>query len=372
MSGFFNEDIGKLGYGNMRLPIVDGEVDYSTVYSMVDAFIEGGFSYFDTSFVYPGSEEVLHKALINRYPRNRFQITTKMSLMVMKSRTDMQLQIDTSLQRLGVDFVDFYFLHALSGPFIKKADEYDAWGFLRDLKEQGKVKHIGFSFHGTPEELDRLLSDHPYLELCQLQINYLDWDNPKVQSRRLYEVARNHNKPIAIMEPNKGGWLASETSQSGEMLKAANPEVSAASWAFRFLLGLDGILTVLTGMGKIEEVIDNINTVKGYKRLSDEENMIILKAIDIINSTPSVPCTDCRYCVPHCPNSISIPAYITYYNNYLVHKDIETFLHLSYMLSRRSARPASCTKCGECEKACPQHIKITEVMAESARLAETK
>ena len=372
MVKFFEEDIGKLGYGNMRLPTVDGQVDYSTVYSMIDAFIDGGFSYFDTSYVYPGSEEVLCEALVKRYPRNKFQITTKMSFTVMKSPDEMQTQISTSLQRLGVDFVDFYFLHALGGAFIKKADEYDAWRFLRNLKEKGIIKHIGFSFHGTPEELDELLTNHPYLELCQLQLNYLDWENPKVQSRRLYEVARSHNKPITVMEPNKGGWLASETSQSGKLLKAANPGVSAASWAFRYLLGLDGILTILTGMGKLEEVQDNIETFKNYKPLNEAEHQLILDVTDIINNTPSVPCTDCRYCVPHCPQKISIPAYIAYYNNYLVHKDIETFLHLSYMLSRRSARPSSCVKCGACEKVCPQHISIAEVMADSTRLAGDK
>ena len=288
----------------------------------------------------------------------------------MKRAEEMQEQVDTSLKRLGVEYVDFYLLHGLSAPFIKKADELDAWGFLRNLKAKGVAKHIGFSFHGTPEELDELLQKHPYIEFVQLQINYLDWENPQVQSRRLYEIARHYGKPISIMEPNKGGWLAGETSEAGKLLKAADPEVSAASWAFRFVLGLDGLLTVLSGMGTLEEVEDNAKTFRNFKPLSEEEHQLIKKAVDIINSTPSIPCTECRYCVPNCPKKIVIPAYMRIYSNYLVYRNLDTLKHIYFMLANEGGQAEHCVKCGACEKHCPQHLGISDVMAEVTKLVK--
>lgn len=362
---YFEENIGKLGYGNMRLPRVDGKIDTVTINSMIDRFLAAGFSYFDTAYVYGGSEEVLRESLVKRYPRDQFQIATKMALMSAKGPEGMQEQLDTSLSRLGVEFIDFYLLHGLNSAFIKLADEYDAWGFLRGLKEKGVVRYIGFSFHGTPEELEMLLEKHPYIELVQLQINYLDWENPEVQSRRLYEIARAHDAPISVMEPNKGGWLAGETSESGLMLKGEKPDASVASWAFRFLLGLDGILTILSGVGTVEEVEDNIKTFKENKPLSGEEYELIKKAVEIINGTPSIPCTGCNYCTPHCPQKINIPGFLALYNQYLTHKSMDTLKHINAMMGNRSE---SCLKCAACEKVCPQHLKISVYLEEITEL----
>ncbi|MCL2409586.1 MAG: aldo/keto reductase [Oscillospiraceae bacterium] len=361
---YFGKNIGKLGYGNMRLPKVDGKIDFATINAMIDKFMASGFSYFDTAYIYEGSEEVLREALVKRYPRDSFQITTKLAMMVTKSAGDMQKQLDTSLARLGVDFVDFYLLHGLKTDFIKAAEEYDAWGFLRGLKEKGIAKHIGFSFHGTPEELDELLRKHPYVEIVQLQLNYLDWESRDVQARRLYEIARSYNTPISVMEPNKGGWLAGETSEAGKLLKSANPDVSAASWAFRFLLRLEGIVTILTGMGTLGELEDNVNTFTNYTPLSDDERGLIEKAVDIINSTPSIPCTGCNYCMPHCPEKIIIPAYLQIYSNYLIYKNLDTLKHIDFMLGAEGGQAGQCIKCGECEKVCPQNLGIIHVMAE--------
>jgi len=362
------EKIGKLGYGNMRLPKINGEIDMKTVNEMIDAFLDNGFTYFDTAYIYEGSEEVLNKALVSRHPRDRFQIATKISMMKIKDAAEMQHQVDTSLARLGTDFIDFYLIHGLNEAYIKKADEVDAWSFIRGLKEKGIAKHIGFSFHGTPEELEYLLETHPYFEFVQLQINYLDWENPGVQSKRMYEIARAHGKPISVMEPNKGGWLAGESSEVANLLREAQPDASTASWAFRFLLGLEGLMTILTGVGTIEEMMDNVKTFKENKPLSDEEHVLIKKAVDIIESQPTIPCTGCAYCVPNCPKKIIIPAYMRIYSNYLVYRNLDTLKHIDFMLSIEGGQASDCVACGACEKACPQHLEIAKYMAEVTAL----
>jgi len=365
---YFGTNTGKLGYGNMRLPRIDGKLDYVTIDKMIDAFMDAGYTYFDTCHVYEASEKALGERLSTRYPREKYQINTKLSLLPIHSADDMQKQFDTSRKRLGMDYVDFYFLHALNSNYLKKADEFDAWGFLHRLKEKGLTKHIGFSFHDTPEVLDDTLTKHPETELVLLQLNYLDWDDPKTQSRRLYETARRHNVPISVMEPCKGGWLASEVSESGKLLKSYNPEMSVASWAFRFLAELDGIMTILSGMGTLAEVEDNINTFKNCKPLSEEEHRLIKKAVEIINATPSSPCTDCRYCMPHCQKNIGIPESLQIYNNNLIYKDLDSLKHLFYMMGLTSGQPKDCVKCGACEKVCPQHIEISEYMTKITEL----
>ena len=364
---YFEEKIGKLGYGNMRLPKIDGKPDMATINGMIDRFMAAGYSYFDTAYIYEGSEAVLHEALVKRFPREKFQIATKIAMMTIRDPKEMRSQVDTSLRRLGVDYIDFYLLHGLNGEFIKRADEYDAWGFLRGLKEQGIAKHIGFSFHGTPEELEMLLDKHDYIELVQLQINYLDWENPTVQSRRLYEIARSHDTPISIMEPNKGGWLAGETSDAGLLMKSVNPSASVASWAFRYLMELEGVAVILSGVGTISEIEDNIKTFNENKPLTAQERDIIKQAVDIFNAAPTVPCTSCFYCMPHCPQKIAIPTFLGMYSNYRIYKNPDTLRHTYSMFGGQAKL---CVSCGACEKVCPQHLEISKYMADIAKLAE--
>jgi len=359
---YFGMDTGKLGYGNMRLPRIDGKLDYDTIHKMIDAFMDAGYSYFDTCYVYEASEKALGETLVKRYPRERYVINTKLSLLSIKNADEMQERFETSLKRLGLEYVDFYFLHALTESSLKKADELDAWGFLHKLKEKGHAKHIGFSFHDKPNVLDDTLKKHPETELVLIQLNYLDWDNPMTQSRKLYETARKYNVPISVMEPCKGGWLSSEISESGKFLKAANPNASVASWAFRYLADLDGIMTILSGMGSLSEVEDNIRTFNDFKPLSEEERKLVQRAVDIINATPTIPCTDCCYCVPHCPEKIFIPEALKIYNNHLTHNDLASLKHLLYMMGLIGAVPKDCVKCGACEKVCPQKIEIIDVM----------
>ena len=365
---FFGKNIGKLGYGNMRLPKADGKVDYVTIHKMVDTFMEAGYSYFDTCYTYEASERALGEALVPRYPRDSYELTTKLTMIPVNSVDDMQKQFDESRRRLGLDYVDFYFLHSLNAHYIEKAERLDAWGFVQRLKEKGDAKHIGFSFHDTPELLDDTLTKHPETELVLLQINYLDWENPEVQSRRLYETARKHNVPVSIMEPCKGGWLASELSESGKFLKAANPEASVASWAFRFLADLEGVVAILTGMGALSEVEDNVETFRDLKPLSEEERKLVQKAVEILSVDPSIPCTDCLYCVKQCPNGVAIAHSLKHYNGYLLYKDLGALKHMHYMMGMSGAKPKNCTKCGACEKVCPQHLKISDYMAIIAEL----
>jgi len=367
---FFGKYTGKLGYGNMRLPRIDGKLDYATIHKMIDTFMAAGYSYFDTCYVYEASEKALGETLVPRYPRESFQLNTKLSLLWVNNTEEMQKQFETSLERLGLDYVDYYFLHALSGYTIKKADKIDAWGFLRGLKEKGLVKHIGFSLHDKYEVLDDLLTKHPETELVLLQLNYLDWENPKTQSRKLYETARKHNVPISVMEPCKGGWLASEDSESGRLLKAANPDVSVASWAFRFLAELEGVMTILSGMGSVSEVEDNIKTFNDFRPLSADEHKLVKKAVEIINSIPSSPCTNCRYCTRHCPEKIPIPESLMTYNDYLIYKDLSSLKHLFYMMGLTDGVPKDCVACGACEEVCPQKIEISDYMKTIAELVK--
>ena len=364
----FSEVKGRLGFGYMRLPIENGSFDTPSVNDMADRFMELGFSYFDTAYVYTGSEEALRESIVKRYPRDRFQIATKLAIMMGITKPEQQReQFDISLSRLGVDFVDYYLIHGLDNNFINLADELDTWSYMRAIKAEGKARHIGFSYHGTPELLDTILAEHPELEFVQLQINYLDWENPKVRSRELYETARKYNKPIVIMEPCKGGLLAGEASNAAKLMSEYNPDSSVASWAFRYVLDLDGVEVVLSGMGRPYELEDNAKTVNGHTPLTEAERKIIEEAVVCINETPRVPCTACKYCVEHCPKNIGIPQFIGYHNDYLVHKEKSSVKYHYDVSAGFGTSPAECVKCRICETHCPQHIAIADVLEELVR-----
>ncbi len=351
-----------LGFGYMRLPISNGKFDFDEVNEMVDCYMGHGFNYFDTAFKYEGSEEALKLSLVDRYPRESFKITTKVNLYGMTSADEMQKQFDTSISRLGVDYVDYYFIHALMGKALPKTYEFGTWDFLNGLKEKGLAKNIGFSFHGTPEELDEVLTDHPEVDMVQLQINYLDWEDPDIRARELYEVARKHNKPVSVMEPTKGGLLASEDSAVGKYLRSVDPDVSAASWAFRWVASLEGIKYILSGMGNTYQVEDNAKTFKNFKPLTEEEYGVIARCVQIIRDVPRVPCTECRYCTAGCPMSLPIPTIIKFYNETLTYAAEESS---KYVYKRRvpaDVRASNCIGCKNCEEQCPQHIKISDIM----------
>lgn len=369
---YLGESIGKLGFGFMRLPRKGTGFDYEPMKKMVDTFLAHGFSYFDTAYVYQGSEEALHETLVKRHPRDIYTLATKMPSMIVNKPDDLINYFDTSIKRLGVDYVDFYLLHGLSGEYNKKIEEFGGWDFLEKLKDQGKIKHYGFSYHDTPENLDRILTSHPEAEFVQLQINYLDWDSEDVQSRRLYETARKHGKPVIIMEPVKGGLLAGEGSEIEKIFKAANPDASTASWAVRFAASLDGVITMLSGMTNLEQLEDNIKTIKNLKPLSDNEKSTVNEAVKALRSIPRVPCTGCRYCVNGCPKKIGIPELINIYSDFLKYKAVSNADKFAFsMATSGGGKPSSCIACLACESLCPQHIKISQIMDDMAGIYES-
>jgi predicted aldo/keto reductase-like oxidoreductase len=352
----------------MRLPRKDGAFDMAQICEMADAFIESGGTYFDAAYVYEGAEAALCESVLKRYPRENVQIATKLNLHVADAPEQLDQQFNTSLERLGTGYVDFYLLHGINAKASKKAEELGAWEYVRDLKAKGLVRHAGFSFHGQPEDLEEILSKHQEAEFVQLQINYLDWNNPDVQSRRLYEIARGHGKPIIVMEPLQGGLLASEASPIAPLLRDAGPGVSMASWALRFAAQLEGVVVVLSGMSSSGQVADNISSFADIKPLTPDEQAVLDKAVEIINAAPRVACTDCRYCIGDCPSKIMIPSVIDIYNDYLIHNTTTNLSHGYRFVTMNGGKAGDCTACRSCESVCPQKLDIVDTLAKASAL----
>lgn len=364
--------IPKLGFGLMRLPQKDGIIDVEQVKKMADHFMAKGFTYFDTAYVYGGgaSELAAKEAIVSRFPRESFQLADKLPVIDIKKEEDMEAFVQTSLERTGAGYFDFYLLHALNASKVEICDKFNAWDYMLKLKERGIAKHVGFSFHDSAEVLDRILTDHPEMEFVQLQINYADWDSANVQSRACYEVARKHNKPVLIMEPVKGGSLATMTPDIQAKFKAANPDVSVSSWAVRFAASLDGIVTVLSGMSDLQQMEDNTSYMEHFRPLNDSERAVIDEVVKILNSIPTIPCTACRYCVDGCPMQINIPAIFSAYNTYLVYGNLQGAKNSYKNAIKDHGMASSCVHCLQCEAQCPQKINITERLKEIAKVLE--
>ena len=358
---YLGEDIKKLGFGLMRLPKIGEAIDIEQTKKMVDMFLEAGFTYFDTAWAYPGSEDAIRHALVERYPREKFQLATKNAAWInCKTREEAVNQFKTSLKQTGAGYFDFYLLHNLGESRTKYFDDYNMWDFVQEQKAKGLIKHVGFSFHSTPEELDEILNAHPEMEFVQLQINYADWDYPAVQSRRCYEVARKHGKPVIIMEPVKGGMLANPPESVQKILKNAEPEMSVASWAIRFAAHLEGVITVLSGMSNVEQMQDNLSYMKDFKGLTAAEEATLKQAQEALAKIPLIPCTTCNYCAKVCPMNIGVSGSFTAMNYYTLYNDLAAAKHQENWLvtGHGKKKAAECIKCGACEKACPQHMKL--------------
>lgn len=360
---YLGEDIKKLGFGLMRLPQKDDVIDVEQVKEMVDLFLDAGFTYFDTAWAYAGSEDAIRQALVERYPRERFLLATKNAAWSnCKTKEEAMAQFDTSLKQTGAGYFDFYLLHNLGEGRTHFFDDFDLWNWVQEKKQAGLVKHVGFSFHSTPEELDAILTAHPEMEFVQLQINYADWENPAIQSRACYEVARKHGKPVIIMEPVKGGMLATPPESVEKILKAAEPDSSAASWGIRFAAGLEGVITVLSGMSNVEQMKDNLSYMKDFQGLTEAEKRTLKEAQEELSRIPLVPCTSCNYCAKVCPKNIGVSGSFTAMNYLTLYGNKDAALHQENWLvgghGKKSA--AECVKCGKCEEVCPQHIAIRE------------
>ena len=360
---YLGEEIGKLGFGLMRLPKNQEEIDIEQTKQMVDLFMDAGFTYFDTAWAYGGSEAAAREALVERYPRESFQLATKLAAWIQcRTREEAIAQFETSLKNTGAGYFDFYLLHNLGENRTKIFEDFGLWDFVKEKKEEGLIRHIGFSFHSTPEELEPILQQHPEVEFVQLQINYGDWDSPAIRSRECYEVCRRYGKPVVIMEPVKGGSLANPPESVKKVLLDADPDASAASWAIRFAADLDGVITVLSGMSNVEQMKDNLSFMKDFRKLSDAERAALDKAREEMAKIPLVPCTVCNYCAKVCPMEIGVSGSFTALNNYTLYRDLPSAKHnVDWLVLGHGRKKASeCIKCGACEDVCPQHIAIRD------------
>ena len=366
----------KLGFGLMRLPSLDpndpAQIDFELVNKMVDTFIEKGFTYFDTAWMYNAfkSEVAARECLVKRHPRDSYTLATKLHAGFLKNKEDRDRIFNEQLEKTGVTYFDYYLLHDINTHSIETYNALDCFNWIQDKKEKGLVKHIGFSYHDGPELLDKVLTEHPEFEFVQLQINYLDWDSAGVQSKKCYEVATKHHKPVIVMEPVKGGTLAKVPESVEKMFKDYAPEASIPSWAIRFAASHQNVWLVLSGMSNMEQVLDNIGYMSDFKPLNEEEMQLIERAVAEINSTIAIPCTGCSYCTDGCPMKINIPKYFSLYNADLQEVEEKGWTPQGEYynnLTKTFGKASECIGCGQCEAVCPQHLHIIEGLAEVAK-----
>ena len=358
----------KLGFGLMRLPKNgDGSIDIPQVCEMADHFLAAGGTYFDTAYVYDDGRSA---AVADRYPRDAYTICTKLNAWIQcHDEASAKQQFWTSLERTGAGYFDYYLLHALQRANYTKYDEYHIWDFIAEQKAKGLVKHWGFSFHADPELLEQLLDAHPEVDFVQLQINYADWENPGVASRRNWEIGKAHGKPVVIMEPVKGGILADPIPEVKAILDRADSSASYASWALRYAAGLDNIMMVLSGMSSLAQMDDNLSFMKDFRPLSEEETNVIQEAQQALNADRSIPCTGCRYCTEGCPMEIPIPDIFTVANRRKGSPHFRTVREYTIVTTGKG-KAGECIQCGQCENACPQQLPIISLLEKCKELME--
>lgn len=369
----------KLGFGCMRLPLRD-ETDRSTVdldcfKEMVELYMSRGFTYFDTAHRYNDeqSEPALREALVKRYPRESYVLADKITLNYIHKTEDQEPFFRQQLEICGVEHFDYYLVHNMGATWYKAAETYGTFDFVKRLRDEGRIGHIGFSFHDTADVLERILQAHPEVEFVQLQINYLDWKDPTIQSQQCYEVARRYGKSVIVMEPVKGGTLVNLPDEVRAPLQEAAPEASLASWAIRFAASLDGVLAVLSGMSTLEQVADNTGFMQAFQPLTEQEAALLASAAERLRTLTAIACTNCRYCTTECPKQIAIPDYFALFNNM---KRLKNTAYMSNQgvyyanLAQQYGKASACIRCGLCEKNCPQHLPIRELLEDVAAAFE--
>ena len=356
------------GFGCMRLPMNGDQVDIAETTRMVDEFLAQGFNYFDTAHGYIGgkSELALKECLTSRYPREAYSLTDKLTDSYFKTETDIRPFFESQLEACGVDYFDFYLMHAQNADNFKKFKACRAYETAFALKAEGRIRHVGLSFHDRAEVLDQILTEYPQIEVVQIQFNYLDYDDIAVQSRKCYEVCRKHGKPVLVMEPVKGGSLVNLPEEAKKVLDDLHGG-SPASYALRFAAGFPGMMMVLSGMSDLEQMKDNLSYMRDFKPLNETELAAVNKVQEIFHKMNMIPCTACRYCVEGCPKQISIPDLFAIMNIKQLHHDWNADYYYEEVHTAPGRRASDCLKCGKCEKICPQHLPIRKLLEEIAK-----
>ncbi|MBR5091227.1 MAG: aldo/keto reductase [Ruminiclostridium sp.] len=357
----------KLGFGCMRLPMKGGEVVEPQFCKMIDRFLEEGFNYFDTAHVYIGgkSEKSIKTCLTDRYPRDRYLLTDKLTDSCFQKQDDIRPFLEKQLELCGVEYFDFYLMHAQNAGNYEKYKRCRAYETALELKAEGKIRHLGISFHDTAEVLERILTEYPQVETVQIQFNYLDYDDPAVQSRKVYEVCRKFGKPVIVMEPVKGGCLANLPAAAADVLNSLGGG-TPASYAIRYAAGFEGMIMTLSGMSSIEQLEDNIGFMKDFRPLTEDENAAVKRVVEIMHTKDLIACTACKYCVPGCPMKISIPDLFSCMNAKEITRDWNPGMYYHNVYTKNGGKASSCIKCGRCENVCPQHLPIRDLLIKVA------
>ena len=359
------------GFGCMRLPMNGEEVDIEQTKRMVDTFLDRGFNYFDTAhgYIQGKSETALKTALTSRYPRDRYILTDKLTDCFFKTQADIRPFFESQLEACGVDYFDFYLMHAQNETSFAHFKACRAYETAFQLKAEGKVRHVGISFHDRAEVLEQILTEYPQVEAVQIQFNYVDYEDLAIQSRRCYEVCRKFGKPVIVMEPVKGGSLVNLPEEAEKVLEDLRGG-SPASYAIRFAAGFPGIRMVLSGMSDMEQMLDNTSFMADFQPLNEKEMAAIQKVREIFRAKDMIPCTACRYCIDGCPQHISIPDLFAVMNTKQIHKNWDADRCYSEVHTATGRRASDCLECGKCEQVCPQHLPIRQLLKDVAKAFE--
>ena len=357
----------KLGFGCMRLPVGIGGVNRKEFSRMVDAFMEAGFNYFDTAHGYliGWSETAIRECLVKRYPRESFVLADKLTNNYFKAEEDIRPFFQKQLEACGVTYFDFYLMHAMTAGYYEKYEACHAFDVVKRLKEEGAIRHIGISFHDKPEVLEKMLAEHPEIEVVQIQFNYADYDNPGIESYRVYQVCEKFQKPVIVMEPVKGGGLVNLPTEGKKVLDELGGG-SYASYAIRYCASFPQVFMVLSGMSNLKQTLDNISYMKNFVPFTEKEYQAVDKVREILKNQDVIPCTACRYCVEGCPKQIAIPDLFSCYNAKKQFKDWNSSVYY-HTLTANGRKATDCIKCGKCEQVCPQHLEIRDLLKKVGR-----